>query len=64
MDMKIFETEQGAAATADLSQQEPHVKVVGLKSSVASSDEERLAAGTAVFVFQICTGSILDHLCK
>ena len=45
MDTKIFETEQGAAATGHLLQQEPHVEVVDLKSSVASSDEEGLAAG-------------------
>jgi hypothetical protein len=45
MDKKIFETEQGVAVTADLSQQEPHVEVVDFKSSAASSDEERLAAG-------------------
>jgi len=45
MDTKTFETKQRAAATVDLSQQEPHVEVVDLKSSVASSDEERLAAG-------------------
>jgi hypothetical protein len=42
---KNFETEQGAAATANLLQYEPHVEVVDLKFSVASSDEERLAAG-------------------
>ena len=45
MDMKIFETKQGAVTTADLSQQESHVDVVDLMPSVASSDEERLAAG-------------------
>jgi len=45
MDTKIFETKQGAVTTADLSQQEPHVDVVDLMPSVASSDEERLAAG-------------------
>jgi hypothetical protein len=39
MDMIFFLSEQGAAATADLLQQEPHVEAVDLKSSVASSDE-------------------------
>ena len=52
MDAKIFETEQGAAATADLLQQEPYVEVVDLKSSVASSDEERLAAGVSTIGLQ------------
>jgi hypothetical protein len=28
MDTKFFESEQGVAVTADLSQQEPHVEVV------------------------------------
>jgi hypothetical protein len=31
MDTNIFEAEQGAAAPADLLQQEPHVEVVDLK---------------------------------
>jgi hypothetical protein len=48
----FFETEQGAAATAHLLQQEPHVEVVDLKSSVASSDEERLAAGISTIRLQ------------
>jgi len=42
---KIFETKQEAATTADLSQQEPHSEVVDVMPSIASSDEERLAAG-------------------
>jgi len=45
MDPKSFETKQGAATTADLLQQETHVEAVDLMPSVASSDEERLAAG-------------------
>ena len=52
MDTKSFEIEQGAAATADLLQQKPHVEVVDLKSSVASSDEERLAAGISTIGLQ------------
>jgi hypothetical protein len=51
MDMKIFETKQGAA-TADLSQHEPHVEVADPKSSVASSDEKRLAAGISTIGLQ------------
>jgi len=42
---KIFETKQEAATTAHLSQQEPHSEVEDTMPSVASSDEERLAAG-------------------
>jgi hypothetical protein len=39
-------TTQGAATTADLlPQQQPQMKDVEQKPSVASSDEERLAAG-------------------
>jgi hypothetical protein len=45
MDMKELEPKQGAATTADLLQQKPHVEVIDLKSSAASSNEERLAAG-------------------
>jgi hypothetical protein len=41
----MFETKQGAPTTADLSQQEPRVEVVDLIPSVASSDEDRFAAG-------------------
>ena len=52
MDTKIFETKQGAVTTADLSQQEPHVEVVYLMPSVASSDEERLAAGISTIGLQ------------
>jgi hypothetical protein len=48
----FFETEQGAAATADLLQYEPHVEVVDLKPSVASSDEERLTAGISAIGLQ------------
>jgi hypothetical protein len=32
MDSKILDTKEGAAITADLSQHEPHVEVVDLKS--------------------------------
>jgi hypothetical protein len=52
MDTNISETKAGAAATADLLQQEPHVGVVDMKSSVASSDEERLAAGISTIGLQ------------
>ena len=52
MDTKNFETEQGAAATADLLQQKPHMEVGDPKSSVASSDEERLAAGISTIGLQ------------
>jgi hypothetical protein len=45
MDMNISELKQGAGATADLLQQQPHVEVIDIKSSIASSDEERVAAG-------------------
>jgi len=48
MDTKTFGTKQGAATTADLSQQEPHEEDAELKSSAASSDEERLAAGISM----------------
>jgi hypothetical protein len=52
MDTKILYTKQGAVTTADLSQHEPHVEVVDLKSSVASSDEGRLAAGVSTIRLQ------------
>jgi hypothetical protein len=52
MDTKILDTKQGAVTTADLSQHEPHVEVVDLKSSVASSDEEKLAAGVSTIRLQ------------
>jgi hypothetical protein len=52
MDMKILDTKQGAVSTADLSQHEPHVEVVDLKSSAASSDEERLAASVSTIRLQ------------
>jgi hypothetical protein len=47
MDTEISELEsrQGAATSADLLWQEPHVEVIDPKSSVASSEEERLTAG-------------------
>jgi len=45
IDAEMFETKQGAPTTADLSQQEPRVEVVDLIPSVASSDEDRFAAG-------------------
>jgi hypothetical protein len=52
MDTRNFETKQGAATTADLPQQKPHEGVADLKSSVASSDEERLAAGISTIRLQ------------
>jgi hypothetical protein len=52
MDKRYFETKQGAATTADLPQQEPHEGFADLKSSVASSDEERLAAGISTIGLQ------------
>jgi hypothetical protein len=52
MDTNISEPKQGAAATADLLQQEPHMEVVDIKSSVASSDEERLTAGISTIGLQ------------
>jgi hypothetical protein len=55
MDTKILHTKQGAVTTADLSHHEPHVQVVDLKSSVASSDEERLAAGVSTIRLQTKT---------
>jgi hypothetical protein len=52
MDTNISEPKQGAAATADLLQQQPHVVDTDIKSSIASSDEERLAAGTSTIGLQ------------
>jgi hypothetical protein len=52
MDTKIFETKQGAATTADSLQQEPHMEVAELKSFIASSDEEKLAAGISTIGLQ------------
>jgi hypothetical protein len=52
MDTKQLEPKQGAATTADLLQQKPHVEAVDLKSSAASSDEERLAAGISTIGLQ------------
>jgi hypothetical protein len=49
---KILDTKEGAVTTANLSQHEPHVEVVDLKSSVASSDEERLAASVSTIRLQ------------
>jgi hypothetical protein len=45
MDTNLSEPQRGAADTADLLQQQRHVEVTDIKSSIASSDEERLAAG-------------------
>jgi hypothetical protein len=52
MDTKILYTKQGAVTTADLSQHEPHVEVVDLESSVASSDEEGLVSGVLTIRLQ------------
>jgi len=41
-------TKQEAGTTAELLQQEPHLEVVNVMPSVASSDEERLAAGISM----------------
>jgi hypothetical protein len=53
MDMKELEPKKGAATIADLLQQKPHVEVVDLKSSAASSDEERLTADISTIGLQI-----------
>jgi hypothetical protein len=42
-----LESRQGATTSADLSWQELHVEVIDPKSSVASAEEERLAAGVS-----------------
>jgi len=47
-----FVTKQAAATTADLSQQEPHLEVVDVMSSVASSNEERLATSISMIGLQ------------
>jgi hypothetical protein len=52
MDTTISETKQGAATSADLLQQEPHVEVIEQKPSAASSDEERLVAGISMIRLQ------------
>jgi hypothetical protein len=52
MDTNISEPKQGPADTADLLQQQPHVEVIDIKSSAASSDEERLAAGISTIGLQ------------
>jgi len=49
---KTLITKQEAATSADLSQQEPHLEVVKVMHSVASSDEERLAAGNSTIGLQ------------
>jgi hypothetical protein len=46
MDMINKESEHRVAATADLLQQDSHGEAVCFKPSVASPDEERLAAGS------------------
>jgi hypothetical protein len=51
MNTNISEPKQGAAGTADLLQK-PHVEVTDIKSSVASSDEVRLAAGISTIGLQ------------
>jgi hypothetical protein len=52
MDTNISEPKQRAAATADLLQQQPHAEVIDIKPFVASSDEERLAAGISTIGLQ------------
>jgi hypothetical protein len=52
MDTNISEPKQGTADIADLLQQQPHVEVLDIKSSVASSDEERLSAGISTIGLQ------------
>jgi hypothetical protein len=52
MDTSISETKQGAATSADLLQQEPQVEVTEQKPSVASSDDERLAADISTIGLQ------------
>ena len=49
---KKLKTKQEAATTADLSQQEPHLEVVDMMPSVASSDEERLAVAISTIGLQ------------
>jgi hypothetical protein len=46
------EPKQGADTTADLSKQKPQEEVLKLKSSTASSDEEKLAAGISTIGLQ------------
>jgi hypothetical protein len=53
MDTSIFEIKQGATTSADLLQQKSHVEVIEKKPSVASSDEERLAAGISTIGLQV-----------
>jgi len=47
-----FVTKQEAATTADFSQQEPLLEVVQVLPTLASSDEERLAAGISTIGLQ------------
>jgi type II secretory pathway component PulM len=47
-----FQSTQGAASSANLSQHD-HAKVVDTKSCAASSDVERLAAGISMMEIQI-----------
>jgi len=49
---KKLTTKQEAGTTADLSQQEPHLEVVNVMPSVATSVEERLAAGISTIGLQ------------
>ena len=53
IDMNNSETKQGAAVPADLLQQKSHAEVIDLKSSAASSDEERLVAGISTIGLQV-----------
>jgi hypothetical protein len=54
MDKKTFElqSKQGAATSADLLQQEPHVEVTDPKPSAASAGKERLAEGITTIRLQ------------
>jgi len=45
MDTNVKELKQGASKIADLLQRKPQEEVLEPKSSTASSDEEKLAAG-------------------
>jgi hypothetical protein len=52
MDTNISEIKQEAATSADLLQQKTPVEIIEQKSSVASSDEERLDAGISTIGLQ------------
>jgi hypothetical protein len=53
MNTNEMELKQGAVTTADLSpQQQPQMKDVEQKPSIASSDEERLATGISTIGLQ------------